>query len=172
MIGEAFIFAKCFEQFVHFVSVFLLHGQDLFHQDTAGGIVVAERTNDLAIGFDRNQLRHQVFPDHVQQRIAFGILRTAAGGQAIRIEVWCSAQLRDPSSNQIGMTLFLARMLRQILEMRDCANPYFGSRDACGASLRASAGARSRSPPRATLRTMSSGRTVGCAESEGYCEHL
>lgn len=69
--------AERFEERFHVFRVLLLIGHDLFHHGARGGIVVAKIADYFVVGLDRDPFSHQIFPNHLQQRCAFDVLRMA-----------------------------------------------------------------------------------------------
>ncbi len=74
------------QQVVHIVRVLFLDAENAFEHDPGGRVVVAEVADELAIVLDGDPLGYEVFPNHVDQVLAFGVLRGGAGRQALRIE--------------------------------------------------------------------------------------
>jgi hypothetical protein len=87
VIGEMLVLADRFEERFHVFRVLLLIGYDLFHHGTRGGIVIAQVADYFVVGLNRYPFRHQIFPNDLQQRSAFDVLRMAAGRQPFGIEV-------------------------------------------------------------------------------------
>ena len=50
---------------------------------------------------DRDPLRDEVFPDHVDEVFTFGVLRCGSGGEAVRTKIRVPAKLIDPLATAI-----------------------------------------------------------------------
>ena len=102
-------------------------GPEARHHRTGGapGVVepapalLAERYERLAKQQGQSTLGrlvdgHEV-ADHVDQRRTLGVLGMAAGQEVGRVHVRLTAELADPHRDAVGMVLFLAGMLEELL---------------------------------------------------------
>ena len=127
MIGDVLFFAERFEERLHIFSVFLLISHNSFHHGARGGIVIAKVAEDFVVGLDGDPPSHQVFPNHLEQRCAFDILRMAASGEPFRIKVRRTSQLDNTLSRQVSVTLLLRLRVPEtpgLPAVRESQTPY------------------------------------------------
>src|SRR5262245_37984275 len=101
------------KQVMHVIRVLLLLGQNPLQKRTSRWVVVTKMPHHVAISLNGDSLCNQIFLDHVNQIVALDILRGRSRRDALRIEVWLSAELIDSLSEKVEMLLFLLRVLSE-----------------------------------------------------------
>src|SRR5205085_12679061 len=95
-IGELCLIGRdTLQQSLEIFGVLFLVGQNLFHDAPARRIVIAQITDDLAVGINSDPFRNQIFTNHIQERIALHVLRMTAHLQAFGAEIGLTIELRD-----------------------------------------------------------------------------
>ena len=87
--------------------MFFLDREYLFQHALRSRIVIGKVDDHLAIAFDRDAFRNQIFLDHCVECIAFNVLGVAARAQSIGREVRFATQFDNALCEAIGMAHFL-----------------------------------------------------------------
>jgi hypothetical protein len=115
--------AQILQKILHIVEMFFFFAQNMLHGDPRRRVVITRIPDDVVLALYGNSFRKQILAKHIQQGLAFHVLRMAARRQTFRVEVRFAAQLGNPLRCDIGMGLLFLCVFQKLCGYCVCLNP-------------------------------------------------